>query len=94
LTEIRIPVSNDTLKLQGTLGAITDIKELPEMKVVTAKKPAGTEDPSKIYLALTKWAYEHSFIVVDAPIEQMSMGGSYKDMETTISMPIEKISKM
>jgi len=91
LTEIRIPVSADALKLQGTLGAMTDIKEIPEMKVVTARKPVGTEDPSQIYSALTKWISENGYLIVDAPFEQMSMAGSYKDMETIISIPIEKI---
>ena len=93
LTEIRIPVSGDTLKLQGTLGAMTDVKEIPEMKVVIAKKPAGTEDPSQIYSALTKWVYEHGYMVVDSPIEQMGMVPNYKDMETTIALPIERVQK-
>lgn len=49
LTEVRIPVSKNALKLAGTLGEMTDIKALPAMEVAVAVKPEGQTDPGPIY---------------------------------------------
>jgi hypothetical protein len=70
---------------------MTDVKKLPQMKIVVAKKPAGIEDPTPIYLSLSKWIYAQGYMVVDSPAERMMGQGSYSQIETIITMPIEKI---
>jgi DNA gyrase inhibitor GyrI len=58
LTEIRIPVDASALKLSGTLGEITDVKELPAMKVAVAIKPKDQADSASIYDSLYPLDYK------------------------------------
>ena len=44
LIEIRIPVDAEALKYAGSLGDMTDVKEVPAMVVAVAGKPEGIAD--------------------------------------------------
>jgi effector-binding domain-containing protein len=94
LTEIRIPVDKDALKLAGTLGEMTDIKVLPAIEMVVAKKPKGMADPNSIYNDMSKWIYENKYAGLDSPVEIIlsgAMTGDYSQMEAEIMMPVKKI---
>lgn len=95
LTEIRIPVDKNALKLAGTIGEMIDVKTMPAMEMVTTKKTKGTADPSPIYEKLNSWLYKNSYIEIDSACEvfpsQVMMRG-YGQAETEIMIPVEKIS--
>jgi len=96
LTEIRIPVDKDALKLAGTLGEMTDVKVLPATEMVVAKKPKGTADPNAIYNDISKWIYENKYTSLDSPVEIIlsgAMTGDYSQMEAEIMMPVKKIGE-
>jgi effector-binding domain-containing protein len=96
LTEIRIPVDKDALKLSGTLGEMTDIKVLPVTEMVVAKKPKGTADPNSIYSNMSKWIYENKYTSLDSPVEVIlsgAMSGDYSQMEAEIMIPVKKIEE-
>ena len=93
LTEIRIPVGKDALKFSGSLGDMTDIKNLPAGDVVVAVKPEGQSNPGPIYDSLYKWILQNGYIAVDSPREVFLtnvMSGDYKQMKTEIAIPIER----
>ncbi len=93
LTEIRIPVDKDALKLAGTLGEMTDVKTLPAIEIVVAKKPKGTTDPSPIYDRLYTWLYKNGYAEIDNPCEvflSQAMSGNYEQMEAEIMIPVKK----
>ena len=95
LTEIRIPVSEDALKLAGTLGDMTDVKQIPAVTVAVAVKPEGMADPAPIYGEIYTWAYKNGYQVVDSPSEVFltnAVGGDYAQMKSEIMMPVEKAS--
>jgi effector-binding domain-containing protein len=95
LIEIRIPVDKDALKSAGTLGEMTDVKVLPAIEVVVAKKPKGIADSDSIYNNMSKWIYENKYTGVDTPVEIFLSGaesGDYSQMEAEIMMPVKKIS--
>lgn len=95
LTEIRIPVDKDALKLAGTLGKMTDVKTLPAIEIVVAKKPKGTADPSPIYEKLNSWLYKNGYVEMDNPCElfpSQAMMKGYEQTETKIIIPVKKIS--
>jgi len=95
LTEIRIPVGDDALKLAGTLGDMTDVKQVPSVTVAVAVKPEGMPDPAAIYGEIYTWAYKNGYRVVDSPSEVFltnAAGGDYAQMKSEIMMPVEKTS--
>jgi len=96
LTEIRIPVGEEALKLAGTLGEMTDVKALPALELAVAVKPEGQVDPSPIYDSLHAWIYKQGYVVVEGPIEIFLtnvMTGDYSRMKTEIMVPIKKLPK-
>lgn len=95
LTEIRIPVSKDALKLAGTLGEFTDVKLIAPMEVAVAVKSEGQADPSLIYEGLQLWLLRQGYIGNDVPFETFltnAESGDYAKMKVEITMPIAKIS--
>jgi len=96
LTEIRIPVSEEALKLAGTLGEMTDVKTIPAMDVVVAVKPEGVADPSPIYGSLSLWIHKEGYIAIEGPIEVFLSDGStgaYAQMKSEIMIPVKKLSE-
>jgi effector-binding domain-containing protein len=93
LTEIRIPVSEDALKLAGTLGEMTDVKELPAVTAVTAVKPEGMADPGPIYEKIYAWVRKNGYATVDSASEVFltnANGGDYTTMKAEIVVPVSK----
>ena len=93
LTEVRIPVGKDALKLAGSLGPMTDIKLLPAMEVAVAVKPEGQADPSGIYNRLYAWIFKEGYIAAGACREVFltnAMSGNYARMKTEIIIPVRK----
>jgi len=96
LTEIRVPVSKEALKLAGTLGEMTDVKEVPAVKLAVAKKPQGQEDPSAIYEQLYTWIYKGGYVHIEDPQEKFlsnASAGNYAKMRTEIMIPVMKVAK-
>ncbi len=95
LTEIRIPVGEEALKLAGTLGEFTDVKTVPAAEVAVAIKPEGLADPGPLYVELTAWIFRQGYAHTDDPSEAFltsAMGGDYSQMKTEIMIPIEKLA--
>jgi len=95
LTEIRIPVGKEALKLTGKLGEMTDVKTLGKMDVAVAVKPKGLKDPSSIYRNLNSWIFEQGYMVTDAHCETFLSGtetGDYAQMKSEIMVPVAKLS--
>jgi DNA gyrase inhibitor GyrI len=96
LTEIRIPVGDDALKLAGTLGKFTDVMRLDPVDVVVATKPEGLADPGPIYRQLYPWLLENGYVPVEGPCEQFltnAQTNDYSKMRTEIMIPVRKVSK-
>jgi effector-binding domain-containing protein len=94
LTEIRIPMGEDALKLSGTLGEMTDVKTLPAMDAAVAIKPEGVTDPNLIYENLSRWIHKEGYTDIDGSIEVfLSNGamGSYAQMKSEIMIPVKKL---
>jgi len=95
LTEIRIPVGKDALKLAGTLGEMTDVKTLSALEVAVAVKPEGQADPGPVYASLYGWILKQGYMGVDTPCEKVltnAMTGNYAQMKTEIMIPVKKLS--
>ena len=95
LTEIRIPVGKDALKIAGTLGEMTDVKTLPAMEMAVAVKPQGLADPSPIYKALYIWVAKQGYMVAGSCREVFltnAMSGNYAQMKTEIMLPVQKFA--
>ena len=95
LTEIRIPVREDALKLAGTLGEMTDIKKLPAMTVVVATKQAGQTDPEPLYKSLGTWILKQGYITDGGPCEKFlanASTGDYIRMKSEVMVPVTRIS--
>jgi effector-binding domain-containing protein len=93
LTEIRIPVSDDALKLAGTLGEMTDVKQLPAVTVVVAIKPEGMTDPGPVYEKIYIWVRKNGYKTVDSASEVFltnAAGGDYSAMKAEIMVPVSK----
>ena len=93
LTEIRIPVGKDALKLAGTLGEMTDVKTLPAMEVLVAVKPKGQADPAPIYEDLYRRILKEGYLADQGPIETFltnAEAGNYAQMKTEIMIPVSK----
>lgn len=96
LTEIRIPVGKEALKLAGTLGEMTDVKALPAMEVVVAVKPKGQSDPAPIYEELYRWILKEGYVASQGPIETFLANtetGNYAQMKSEIMVPVGKFSQ-
>jgi len=95
LTEIRIPVGEDALKLAGTLGEFTDVKRLPAMETAAVKKPKGIEDAGAVRERLYAWVRQQGYAAADACGEVFlshAAGGDYSEMETEVFVPVEKVA--
>jgi len=96
LTEIRIPVGEEALKLAGTLGEMTDVKTVQAMEAAVAVKPAGVADPALIYKSLILWIHKEGYIGIEGPMEVHLTGGSgvsYAQMKSEIMWPVNKLSQ-
>lgn len=95
LVEIRIPVDQDALKLAGTLGEMTDVKEIKAMEVAVIKKSAGQMNYSSLYNSLHTWISRNGYVTTENACE-MFAGGSgvtdYSQMSSEIMIPVEKLS--
>ena len=95
LTEIRIPVREEALKLAGTLGEMTDIKKLPAMKMAVATKPAGQADSESTYVRLDAWIFKQGYVADDGPCEKFltnAKTGDYARMTSEIMVPVIRIT--
>ena len=94
LTEIRIPVGKDALKLAGTLGEFTDVKTLPAMEVAAVIKPAGQADPNAIYDYLYARITRQGYMAADNACETFLTNGkeNYAQMKSEIMVPVKKLS--
>lgn len=94
LTEIRIPVREEALKLAGTLGEMTDIKKLPAMTMAVATKPTGQADSESIHVSLDAWIFKQGYIANGGPCEKFltnARTGDYARMTSEIMVPVTKI---
>ncbi len=95
LTEIRIPVAKDALKLTGALGEMTDVKELPETTMAVAVKQQVQKDPGIIYDGLYTWITKQGYVATGSPCEKFltnAAAGNYADMKSEIMVPVRKLS--
>lgn len=95
LIEVRIPVGAEALKYAGSLGDMTDVKEVPAMEVAVAVKPEGMTDPSSVYHELEHWIFKNSYVADDGPCEKVltnAQTGKYEQMKSEIMVPVVKIS--
>jgi effector-binding domain-containing protein len=95
LVEIRIQVGKEALKKAGTLGEMTDIKELKAMEVAVIKKPAGQMNYNSLYNSLDKWASQNGYRTTENACEIFAGSGggaNYSQMNSEIMVPIEKLS--
>ncbi len=95
LSEIRIPVGEDALKLTGTLGEFTDVKRLPAMEAAVLRKPKGIDDAGAVRERLYAWVRQQGYAAADACCEVFlshSAAGDYSEMETEIFVPVEKVA--
>ncbi len=93
LTEIRIPVSKEALSFAGTLGEMTDIKNLPATEFAVAIKPEGQADPAPIYEELCTWITEQGYLAIEGPAEKFltnAEAGNYAQMKSEIMIPAKK----
>ena len=97
LTEIRIPVANaqEALKHTGTLGEMTDIKELPAMEVAVMIKLGMNIDYAAFYKNLYEGIGKMDYRATDNACETFSINSmqtDYSQMKSEIIVPIKKIS--
>jgi effector-binding domain-containing protein len=95
LTEVRVPVGEDALKLAGTLGKFTDVQKLAPIDVVVATKPEGMADPGPVYHKLYPWLLANGYIPLEGPREQFltnAESNDYSKMKTEIMVPVQKVS--
>ncbi len=93
LTEVRIPVGAEALKYAGSLGDMTDVKEVPAMEVAVAVKPEGMADPSSIYHELEHWIFKNGYVAEEGPSEKFltnAQTGNYEQMKSEIMIPVVK----
>ena len=95
LTEIRIPVSEDALKVSGTLGSMTDIKMLPAMEVAVTVKPEGQASSGCVCRHLQNWIIKQGYMPAGSSREVFLTNftnDDYSMMKTEISIPIRRLS--
>jgi DNA gyrase inhibitor GyrI len=94
LTEIRIPVADDGLKLAGTLGKFTDFKKLPSVEAAVAVKPEGQATAEPIRQRLYVWMHENGYMPAEGPSEIFltnARAGDYSKMKSEIRIPLQKV---
>jgi len=94
LVEIRIPVSQDALKLAGTLGEMTDVKTIKAMEVAVTTKSPGQTDHSSVYNSLYLWIAKNGYIASENACEIFTSDAwamDYAQMKSEIMIPVKKI---
>jgi len=95
LTEIRIPVAKEALKHTGTLGEMTDIKQLRTMEVAVIVKPNMKADYGvffeRLYGGITKKGYR-AYGCVSETFLGKAMPVDFMQMKSEMMVPIKKIS--
>jgi effector-binding domain-containing protein len=94
LYEIQIPVDKEVLSLAGTLGKMTDIKQLPTMETAVIKRQNIMADPTELYEQLYDWISTQHLMPVDDPFETFINSSQYPDlsqMRSEIMVPIERL---
>jgi hypothetical protein len=97
LTEIRIAVGDNALKLAGTLGPFTDVKKLAPVDVVVAIKPEGMADPMPVYRKLFPWLLAHDYLPLEGASETFLTNmqtNDYSKMKTQIVVPVRKLPRI
>jgi hypothetical protein len=95
LTEIRIPVDKDALKLAGTLGPMTDVKNLRAVEMAVLDKAAGDMDYPGIYARLYTWIGKNGHYPVDSA-EESFFGAASQDVEkmkSEVSVPVGRVAE-
>ena len=92
LIEIRIPVDASALEFTGTLGDMTDVKNIPAMKVAVAVKPKGQTNPEPVIHSLYSWINQRGYVAVDRMWQSIISNetGDYTKMKTEFMIPISK----
>ncbi len=95
LVEIRIPVGKEALKKAGTLGEMTDVKEIKAMEVAVIKKSAGQMNYGSLYNSLHTWISRNGYVTTENACEMFAGAGGvtdYSQMSSEIMIPVKKIS--
>ncbi|MBN2589904.1 MAG: GyrI-like domain-containing protein [Sedimentisphaerales bacterium] len=94
IIEIQIPVEDIAINQSGTLGNMTDIKQIPAMKVAVAVKPEGFNDPTSVLTELFTWINKKGYVVRGRMRQsiQNENKGYYKNLRTEFLIPIDKIN--
>lgn len=94
LTEIRIPVGEEALKLAGTLGEMTDVKTMPAMEVAVVEKSMGETDYAAIFNRLYTWIAKQGYLATDDACETFLTNNerNYALMKSEIMIPVKKLS--
>ena len=95
LVEIRIPVGKEALKKAGTLGEMTDVKEVKAMEVAVIKKPAGQMNYDSLYSSLYKWIARNAYRTTENACEIFAGTGGgtdYSRMSSEVMIPVQKLS--
>ena len=94
LTEIRIPVGDEAKKLAGTLGVMTDVKNLRPMEVAVVEKASGDMDYTGIYSRLYGWIAKNGYSTADNMTEvfQSTGGGSFEQMKSELMLPVNNVT--
>jgi len=96
LTEIRIPVAKEALKYAGTLGEMTDIKELRAMEVAVIIKHGMQVDYATLYKGLYDGIVKKGYRASDNAWESFlgkSISGDYTQMKSEIMVPVERLTQ-
>jgi effector-binding domain-containing protein len=96
LTEIRIPVDEDAMQQAGTLGAMTDVKEMPSIEVAVMKKQIGQTDYKAIFRNLYEQIAKQGYRPADDVAEVFSgnaKSGDYTQMKSELIVPVRKIEQ-
>lgn len=94
LTEIRIPVAKEALKYAGTLGEMTDIKELRAMEVAVIIKHRMQADYAAVYKGLYNGIAKKGYRASDNAWESFlgeNFSGDYAQTKSEIMVPVEKL---
>ena len=91
IVEIQIPVESYAIEYTGTLGFMTDVKTVPQMKVAVAVKPEGITNPTKIISNLFSWINENDYIILGRMRQSVLYGdkGDYSKLKTEFMIPID-----
>jgi effector-binding domain-containing protein len=95
LTEIRIPVAKEDLKHTGTLGEMTDIKEIRAMEVAVIIKHGMQVDYAALYKGLYDGIAQKGYRAADNAWESFlgtDFSADYTQMKSEIMVPVKKIA--